>query len=486
MFVAWLKRNNLPDNFESASASKLASYLCRFYTEGRCYDTRPFSGGTLSMIPTAINRHLLECGSKINVKQDPEFITAKQVYHAELKNRTKTVVRKQKKTEVTVNTPISQQDWAKLASSPALSLNTPKTLQFKIMVDFFQYFGVKGKFALQELQKEHFVLKKTPEGNEYFEFMDPDKEDYPTMMSEPGNIHCPVYGFKKYLSHLDPKCPVFLTCPRDHKSHRSETRPDHVWYTDRPLGLVFLADMMKNLSKEAGLSRLYTSKSFGIRTAPDAAIAGDFTSGDIKTHISRLFRTDTNNTQPQDALLTEEGTVAVVEIVPVAESTETDASGNLEVVSSISPPASSLTWKPLESSSKNSESAAVTTCNVPVVSEIISSQAIAHRRPGHTLRSDIGPHSAQIQKHIDVLSNVQSQAKTVAGNTESIEVDGQRNTQTPGSSATTQKRIVTPQAIQMEKQTIQEAIEIQKEIFASPPIQMKKPVATPQMFQSQS
>ena len=254
--------------------------------------------------------------------------------------------------------------------------------------------------------------------------------------------------------------------------------------------------MMKDLSKEAGLSRLYTNRGFATKTAGDVEIAEDVTSGEIKTHISRLYRTETNNAQAQDTLLTEEETSAVMKSVPVPESTEIDTSGNLEMVSSISMPASSLTWKPLEKknfsllTSLLTESSAVP--DVPVVSEIISSQAIAVRSPEHALRSDIGPHSAQTQKqseslnllsHTDVLSNVQPQAETVAGNAESIEVDGQHNTQTPESSAPNQKRIVTPQAIQMEKQTIQEARELQRVIFASPPIHMKKPATTPRMLQ---
>ena len=242
IFVAWLKRNNLPENFESASATELASYLRIFHTEGRCCDTKPFSTGTLSMIPYAVNRHLRECGSQINVIKDPAIFSANNpVYVAVYKHTEDTVKRKKKKDtefqkkDIKVNSPVSLQDRAKLASSPAISLNTPRTLQYKIMVDFFKYFGVKEKLALRELRKEHFLFRKTPEGNEYFEFMDPDKEEYPIMMSEPWDNHCPVYSFKKYLSHLEPSCPVFLTCPRDSKDHRCGTRPDHVWYTDRPL-----------------------------------------------------------------------------------------------------------------------------------------------------------------------------------------------------------------------------------------------------------
>ena len=454
----------MPENFESANATDLADYLCRFYNEGRCYDTRPFSKSTLSMIPQAINKHLRECGSKINVRTNPEFISANQMYHTV--NQKKKTVKKQRKKEITVNTPVSQQDWAKLALSPALSLNTPKTLQFKIMVDFFQYFGVKGKFALQELQKEHFVLKKTPEGNEYFEFMDPDKEEeYPTMNSEPWNIHCPVYGFKKYLSHLDPECPVFLTYPRDRKGHHSETRPDHVWYTDRPLGLVYLADMMKNLSKEAGLSRLYTNKSFAIRTAPDAETAEDVTGGETNLNVSRLSSTETNDIQLQDELLMDHEAAAAVENIPMPESAEVDMSGNLDRVSSVSSPASGM------------------------VSDSGSPRAIVRRNPELLPNSAVCENSSHVQSpSFDTSvgqSDIGQQTKPTAIKPVPKNVEGQHNTQTKGSSAK-RKRIVTPQAVQMDKQVVHEALQLQKQILASPPIQMKKPLTTPQTVQKEN
>ena len=75
-------------------------------------------------------------------------------------------------------------------------------------------------------------------------------------MFETKKKHCPVQYFKKYLSLLNPGEEALFQRPK-----RSFSSSDKIWFDKSPLGVNTLSSMMKEISKAAQLSQLYTNHS---------------------------------------------------------------------------------------------------------------------------------------------------------------------------------------------------------------------------------
>lgn len=67
---------------------------------------------------------------------------------------------------------------------------------------------------------------------------------------------CPVNAYKEYVSRLNPQCEAFYQRPK-----RRVSLSDAVWYENVPVGHNTLGNMMKVISKEAELSKIYTNHS---------------------------------------------------------------------------------------------------------------------------------------------------------------------------------------------------------------------------------
>ena len=63
-------------------------------------------------------------------------------------------------------------------------------------------------------------------------------------------------ALKLYLEKINPNCSAFFQYPKANFSPE-----DDVWFEQRPLGVNTLANMMKNISKAASISRIYTNHS---------------------------------------------------------------------------------------------------------------------------------------------------------------------------------------------------------------------------------
>jgi len=62
---------------------------------------------------------------------------------------------------------------------------------------------------------------------------------------------------KKYISKINVSCEAFFQYPKRKRAEES----DDVWYENRPLGTNELKSMMKDISKRAALSQIYTNHS---------------------------------------------------------------------------------------------------------------------------------------------------------------------------------------------------------------------------------
>ena len=142
--------------------------------------------------------------------------------------------------------------------------NDPRCLQHKIYFDIAFFLGKRGQEGLRQLQKDSFNLKVNKDGKEYLELKynestkkSPGDDNYemneqPILLSQDSN-RCPVKSFKMYLSKLTDLPDLFQTPNSKYKY------PHDKWYKKTPVGENTIAQFMKEISKAAGLSTIYTN-----------------------------------------------------------------------------------------------------------------------------------------------------------------------------------------------------------------------------------
>ena len=70
------------------------------------------------------------------------------------------------------------------------------------------------------------------------------------IFSVPGSERCPVKTLKNYLSHLNPTSQR----PRDGQSKKFNPADDKIWFCSAPLGINTLDNILKEMSKRAGIA----------------------------------------------------------------------------------------------------------------------------------------------------------------------------------------------------------------------------------------
>lgn len=87
------------------------------------------------------------------------------------------------------------------------------------------------------------------------------------MFDDPDNPLCPVKTFQLYLTKLNLACPSLFQRPHD-----GITKASRFWFHMFPLNNTMLALMMYDISKDAGLSRVYPNFCTQVRLAFPACV----------------------------------------------------------------------------------------------------------------------------------------------------------------------------------------------------------------------
>ena len=151
--------------------------------------------------------------------KDREFLHSNQVLSGLVKH-----LKREGKDKSCHKEPICEEDLHRLYSSGLFSLQSPNTLQNKVLFDIISQFGRRGQEGLRNLTKHSFISKADAKGRKYvtMTYNESDKTHHgidckeeikePRMYENEGEF-CPVKSYEKYLSKLNPSCEVFFQRP---------------------------------------------------------------------------------------------------------------------------------------------------------------------------------------------------------------------------------------------------------------------------------
>ena len=252
--------NEEESNFESFSTEELANTLKYFYAEATKKDGEFYKKSSLNCMREGLARYLKK-ERKINIIEDPEFDSANEIFRAQLVQ-----LKRQGKGGTEHKEPVEENDLKKLYSN--CDVSTPKGLQQKVWLDIMIYLIRHGRENLRQMTKTTFADKVDAAGNRYVtqtvDEMDKNHRENcdrdatigeGRMYENPQSIHCPVKTFEMYTSKLYPDLDALWQRPRE--GHLTEN--DKIWYCNSPVGEKKLGNMMKDMSAEYKLSKLYTN-----------------------------------------------------------------------------------------------------------------------------------------------------------------------------------------------------------------------------------
>lgn len=220
-----------------------------------------YSKSSYVNVRAGINRYLRlpPNNRQINLMGDKEFQHSNHVFVGALKK-----LREAGKDLTSHKTPILKEDVQKM--NAMFEKRTPWSLLYKVFFDISFHFARRGREGLRELKKTSFKFEMDGEGQEYVTigFNETEKtkqgneksifEKSGTMYSQPGSKSCPVESLRFYLTKLHPDCDALFQYPKSKFTQNSQ-----YWYNCQPLGKGPLSELMKRISLDAGLSKVYTN-----------------------------------------------------------------------------------------------------------------------------------------------------------------------------------------------------------------------------------
>ena len=261
VFEQYMKAKNICCNFESVTPTELNNLLQRFLVEARKQNREMYTKSSLTTIRFGLWRFIKNCHPEMDIMSSPEFQESNTVFKAQ------TVQLKQEgKAKVQHKPPISEDVLCKLYSISAFNTNTPVGLQNKVWFEVTLFFCRRRQENLRDLKRDSFAFSTDALGRRYVyqqkdELTKNHREDSEAqegglMYEIPGSATCPVLSMEKYIAKLNPNNPAFFQHPRELANPEDPT-----WYCNQVVGINMFGNKMKNLSRDAKLSKEYTNHS---------------------------------------------------------------------------------------------------------------------------------------------------------------------------------------------------------------------------------
>ena len=163
---------------------------------------------------------------------------------------------------------ISAADMKKMYNLDALDVNNPVGLQRKVFIDIMLQFSRRGREGLRELWKDSFVFRRDENDREFatIDYHELEKnhqgihkhecEKDPRMYTQDDPKKCPVKFLNFYLDKLSKDSNAALFQKPNPRFKCNAGKP---WYCNSPVGINLMGNMMNTISKEAGMSKMYTN-----------------------------------------------------------------------------------------------------------------------------------------------------------------------------------------------------------------------------------
>ena len=264
-FTKWMQRRDIDIDMKTVSEERLNETLRKFYAEVKTEKKAPLTPSALTGIWAAIQRALRSApyNRSINIIGDRAFTLANEMFKARCRLYYKANNRKPQHKSA-----IEKTDKILLNSYFGDPSQDPVKLQEYVWFSICLQFGRRGREGWRAMKKGHFVAGTDSDGKRFITTMSTEStkniqggnkqsdQDYSdTRMYEvEGSRMCPVQAFELYSSKLHPEN-LFLF----QKAKKNFSLDSLTWYTKEILGKNTIGDMMKNISKKAGLGKTYTN-----------------------------------------------------------------------------------------------------------------------------------------------------------------------------------------------------------------------------------
>ena len=239
--------------------------IYRFYVEARTKKGEEYSRSALLAFRNVVERHLNNNEVTLKIAKNNLFQKSNKILDAKLR-----INRRAGKENVQHKPVIISAELAKIRESPFLSMESPAGLLRRTWFYVSLYSGAgEEEKGNEPLHYNSFEFLKDANGRDYAimtheeatknhpgeENSKPSAEKE-TRLYSTGAQSDAFASLKMYVSRLNPSCKAFFQRPKP-----NITAEDKVWYENKPIGVHKLADMMKEISIGADLSRTYTNHS---------------------------------------------------------------------------------------------------------------------------------------------------------------------------------------------------------------------------------
>ena len=260
IFRSYCIERQRPECFEKLSAEELVEILRFFYAEVTKKGGELYKKTSLNCIREGIARHLKK-ERNIDIIEDPVFQSANDVFRAQLIE-----LKQQGKGATEHKQPVEGKDLQKLYDS--FDISTTRGVQQKVWVDIMLYLIRRGRENLRQMTKSTFEIKVNAAGKRFvtqtLDEMDKNHREncdrnatigegrmYENHLSD----SCPVKSFEKYISKLHPDLEALWQRPREGPLRADES----IWYFRATVGEKKMGNMMKDMSNQYQLSKIYTN-----------------------------------------------------------------------------------------------------------------------------------------------------------------------------------------------------------------------------------
>ena len=253
---------------ENMTVGQLDTNLRRFYAEARNKSGESYSKTSLLGFRHSFEGYLnappLSRGLKLS--SDPRFKRSNEMLNAQIVR-----LKRQGKENVTHKPAIESKDLMNLKTSPAIALSNPLALLRNVWFHVALFFCRRGREGQRQLKKTSLKFEVDASGRRFVtRAHDEATKNHPggvsdipiseklARMYETPEENDGYKALKFYMAKLNPKCDAFFQYPRKNSNWNYA---EEVWFDARPIGANKLDGMMKNISEEAKLSKMYTNHS---------------------------------------------------------------------------------------------------------------------------------------------------------------------------------------------------------------------------------